>query len=440
MPGMGKNGAILLAMALLAATPAWAAPWRTILVDGGRKVSLDDSSIERNADGTVSITSRLSFSKPLPDAWRDGALYSHIQTRTRFNCAARTAATLSRSYLKADLSVLREEKLENPVPAPVRSGTFDDRLMREACRPIPSPAAVAAANAAEAGKKQHAANEALWQRQLDAIRAAVGKPDLGKRPPRAASAETAHRKKTSKKSPKKPRPTAWSYDLDAPGGPGHWAEVAPGYAACDTGRQQSPIDLNIGEAIEAPLPDIDFDYRPALFEVQDTPEALTARFWDNRLSLMGKGYELQQIRFHRPAEETIGGHGFDAGIQFIHRAPDGQILVLAVLLKTGKTPNPALNTLFAYLPLEQNQVAAPPDTRLDPAQFLPDDKRYFTYLGSLTTPPCTEGVVWVVLPQPVEISAAQEAVLARLHPMNARPVQPANGRIVKTNVPAELLP
>ncbi|MDR0997021.1 MAG: carbonic anhydrase family protein [Zoogloeaceae bacterium] len=443
---MKKTGALLLLCTLLAASPAGAQAWRTVIDDGGRRVALDDSLIEHGGDGQITVTSRLSFPKPLPDVWTNGQSYQHIQTRTRFDCEARTAATLSRSYLKPDLSVLREEKMAEPIVAPVKSGTFDDKLMREVCRPIPTLSASANTNtsatsaAAAAGQKLHAANEAMWQKQLDAIRAAVGKPELGRHPARTAPASSARSSSGKKKAAKTPKPTTWSYDLEAPGGPAQWSAVDAAYAACNRGQRQSPINLDPVSAITAPLPPIDFDYRPAFFEVQDTSEALTARFWDNRLMLMGKRYELTGIHFHRPAEETIGGHGFDAGIHFVHRADDGQLLILAVLLEKGDKPLAALDTLFAYLPLERGQKVAPFDARLDPAQFLPTDTHYFTYSGSLTTPPCTEGVVWVVLPTPVEISAEQEAVLARLHPMNARPIQPTNGRIVKTNASAESLP
>jgi carbonic anhydrase len=117
------------------------------------------------------------------------------------------------------------------------------------------------------------------------------------------------------------------------------------------------------------------------------------------------------------------------GLHLVHRDAQGHVAVVAVLLEPGSAQQ-AVQAVLNNLPLEKNDVVHAIGT-LDPAQWLPAERRYYTYMGSLTTPPCTEGVLWMVLRQPVQVSPAQEAIFARLYPMNARPVQSASGRLIK---------
>ena len=114
----------------------------------------------------------------------------------------------------------------------------------------------------------------------------------------------------------------------------------------------------------------------------------------------------------------------------VHKADDGQLAVVAVLMERG-SENPFIQTLWNNMPLEKNAPVEPPDLAINPQDFLPTARNYFTYMGSLTTPPCTEGVLWLVMKQPVQVSQEQIGIFSRLYRNNARPVQAAAGRLIK---------
>jgi carbonic anhydrase len=136
-----------------------------------------------------------------------------------------------------------------------------------------------------------------------------------------------------------------------------------------------------------------------------------------------------QFHFHRPSEERINGRQYDMVVHLVHKAVDGRLAVVAVLLDRGSA-QAIVQSVWNNLPLEKgDEVHA--GTRIDLSQLLPEDKRYYTYMGSMTTPPCSEGVLWMVMKQPVPISVEQVAIFARLYPMNARPIQQADGRLIK---------
>lgn len=218
----------------------------------------------------------------------------------------------------------------------------------------------------------------------------------------------------------------WSYAGE--GGPAHWAALKPEFATCGSGQRQSPIDIRGG--IRVDLEPIRFDYRPSSFSVIDNGHTVQANVAGaNSLEVGGRRYDLQQFHFHRPSEERIEGRAAEMSMHLVHRDPEGRLAVVAVLLEQGPA-HPAVQLVWNSLPLERHQEQVAP-LPLDLNLLLPDDRRYFTYMGSLTTPPCSEGVLWMVLKQPVFLSPQQLAVFARLYPMNARPVQPLAGRLVK---------
>ena len=144
---------------------------------------------------------------------------------------------------------------------------------------------------------------------------------------------------------------------------------------------------------------------------------------------MGREYELKQLHFHRPSEERINGRSYDMAMHLVHKDYDGHLAVLAVLLEKG-SENPLIQTLWNSLPLEVGQDLEP-NVALNLAGLLPEQRNYFAYMGSLTTPPCTEDVLWLVLKQPLQISPEQIAIFSRLYHHNARPVQPSNNRLIK---------
>ena len=136
-----------------------------------------------------------------------------------------------------------------------------------------------------------------------------------------------------------------------------------------------------------------------------------------------------QFHFHRPSEERIDGKQFEMVVHLVHKDLEGRLAVVAVLLDRGAA-QPIVQSVWNNLPLEKGDEVAARAT-LDLNELLPPERHYFTYMGSLTTPPCSEGVLWMVMKRPVPVSAEQIGVFARLYPMNARPVQSASGRLIK---------
>ena len=126
----------------------------------------------------------------------------------------------------------------------------------------------------------------------------------------------------------------------------------------------------------------------------------------------------------------MNGKSFDMVTHLVHKSDDGKLAVVAVLLEKG-SENPLIQTVWNNLPLEKNEYVTPPDLAIDPSRLLPDERGYYTYMGSLTTPPCSEGVLWLVLKQPQQLSSEQVGIFARLYRHNARPLQPTFGRMIK---------
>lgn len=222
-------------------------------------------------------------------------------------------------------------------------------------------------------------------------------------------------------------PPHWSYEGAT--GPHAWAKLAPEYAACGRGERQSPIDLRDGLKVD--LEPIAFEYRPSGFKVVDNGHTIQVDVngW-NSMRVMGRQFRLVQFHFHRPSEETVDGRQFEMVAHLVHQDTQGRLAVVAVLIEKGAR-QPVLQTVLNNLPLEKGPQASVAGGGIDLAQMLPKDRRYFTYMGSLTTPPCTEDVLWIVMKQPVQATGEQLELFARLYPMNARPVQEARGRVVK---------
>ena len=204
--------------------------------------------------------------------------------------------------------------------------------------------------------------------------------------------------------------------------------MKPEFAKCSTGSRQSPIDIRDG--IKVSLDAVAFDYKPSAFRVLDNGHTVQVNVDPgNSIEVLRRRYELLQFHFHRPSEERIDGKQFDMVVHLVHKDLEGRLAVVAVLLERGSAL-PIVQSVWNNLPLEKgDEVAA--KLPLDLGALLPAERSYFTYMGSLTTPPCSEGVLWMVMKNPVQVSAEQIGIFSRLYPMNARPVQSASGRMIK---------
>ncbi|MBV6320362.1 carbonic anhydrase [Duganella violaceipulchra] len=244
----------------------------------------------------------------------------------------------------------------------------------------------------------------------------------------ARAAAAAKARKVAAAAPVVPKVYSnhWSYEGE--NGPANWGRINPEWAKCGTGNRQSPIDIRDGMKVE--LEQITFDYHPSSFNVTDNGHTVQVMLGSgNFITVNNRMYELIQFHFHRPSEERINGKGYEMVMHLVHKDGEGKLAVLALLLERGK-PQPVIQTVWNNLPLEKLETLAP-STVLDPMDLLPARRDYFTFMGSLTTPPCSEGVLWLVMKEPVQASPAQMALFSRLYPLNARPIQPGSGRIIK---------
>ena len=219
-------------------------------------------------------------------------------------------------------------------------------------------------------------------------------------------------------------PPHWGYEGEH--GPAHWADLNEDYALCAEGNAQSPIDVT--DATSLNLSDIEFHYGETPLAVTNNGHTIQVNVEaGSSIGYNGRDYELLQFHFHRPSEHTVDGEPAPMELHLVHRASDGDLAVVGVLLTAGDATNDAFAPIFDHLPAEAEAVETT-DLTLAVADLLPETTTFTTYSGSLTTPPCSEGVRWLVLNTPVALGEAQIEAFGALFELNARPVQPLNNR------------
>jgi carbonic anhydrase len=216
----------------------------------------------------------------------------------------------------------------------------------------------------------------------------------------------------------------WAYS--GPEDPRHWGMLDPAYAECSQGHLQSPIDIR--QAKTAELPALKIDYQPGSLNIIDNGHTVQVNVAPgSTLTVGGKSYALKQFHFHHPSEEHINGRHYDLVAHLVHADADGHLAVVAVLFEKGDA-NPLVATLWKNIPTEKGTARDFPSVSIQAQDLLPSERGYFTFTGSLTTPPCSEGVTWYVLKSHPTISPDQVAAFSKLYPKDARPIQPTNGR------------
>jgi len=223
----------------------------------------------------------------------------------------------------------------------------------------------------------------------------------------------------------------WSYKGST--GPTEWGTLEKEYSTCAMGKSQSPIDIRDDVAKKTDLPAIHFDYKASTLTIIDNGHTIQVNYEPGSfITVGGTQYEFVQFHFHKPSEEKLNGKSYDMVTHLVHRDQEGKLAVVAVLLATSGA-NRFIKTLWDNLPKEKDTETVVDTVKINVADLLPKNKAYYTYTGSLTTPPCSEGVTWFLLKSPTSISADDLARFAKSYPMNARPVQPLNGREVRAS-------
>lgn len=227
------------------------------------------------------------------------------------------------------------------------------------------------------------------------------------------------------------RPSEWDYDAH---GPESWAELDPAYVLAKVGGSQSPIDIAPGDAISADLPALEIEPHPVPAHVINNghtveaiaPGGATLRFGDHE-------YDLRQFHCHSPSEHTVDGEHAELELHFVHTDGRGHLAVVAVLFHEGEPERPELARLTSVqLVDDPNEEILAENIEIDVSELMPDSLEYFTYDGSLTTPPASEGVRWFVLKKPLHLTREQLDTIESVYYSNNRPVQPINARFVLT--------
>lgn len=504
----GAKSVVWMAACLLATTVS-AAPaqsWQLIAGKGGERLELDKSRISRLKTGQSAAWSRLTLGFDLPDT-KTGINYTAIEALNTYDCSKREYTTLRRVYLSGGKAI-REESVSSPQTLSINSGSFEDKLLSEVCKPrsvgeMKQVAELAAqlmnpsteptaptAMQADMRSEEKSGKPAVVQvsdpapgskpRMIELPKidkSQVEDPYANSRPPAAEAKKAAEpaRKPEPALAPQVvpqaapalppsgvttlsayerslierqlattgPRRAAarpkkveekheahihWAYEGD--GGPANWGKLQADYALCSNGKRQSPIDIRDG--IKVDLENIQFNYKPSTFSVIDNGHTVQVSLPEgSSIKVMERTFNLLQFHFHRPSEETVNGRRYDMVAHLVHKSDEGQLAVIALLVEKG-AEHPVIQTVWNNLPLEQGMLVSPSAT-IDLAKLLPESRAYWTYMGSLTTPPCSEGVLWMVMKQPIQLSPEQVGIFGRLYRNNARPVQPSNGRLIKEN-------
>jgi len=220
----------------------------------------------------------------------------------------------------------------------------------------------------------------------------------------------------------------WAYK--GHGGPAEWGTMDTAFASCQLGKLQSPIDIR--GAKPAKLPPIKFNYQPSPLSIIDNGHTIQVNYAPGSFIVVGGvRWELVQFHFHHPSEEKIDGKAHEMVAHLVHKNSEGKLGVVAVLIDKGGASE-LVQTLWKNIPHEKGKEVAVASTSIDVTKLLPENRDYYTFQGSLTTPPCSEGVTWFVLKAPVKIADNEVAAFAKIYPLNARPVQPLNGRAIQS--------
>lgn len=222
---------------------------------------------------------------------------------------------------------------------------------------------------------------------------------------------------------------AWGYE--GANGPSAWGELDKEFETCSAGTEQSPVD--VAKATAKDMENLSFDYKAGDLEIVNnghTQQVIVPE--GSTMKVDGVERKLLQFHFHTPSEHTVDGKQAEAEVHFVHQGQDeGDLAVVGALITDGEADNEAYAPLIDNLMQEKGDPKKVEGVTIDPAKLLPEDKVYTTYPGSLTTPPCSEGVSWFVLDKPVELSQDQLDKLHKVMGDNARPVQDKNGRELK---------
>lgn len=273
------------------------------------------------------------------------------------------------------------------------------------------------------------------------IKAKTGKDNLVKPEVTPSKPKVIEKKSEPKVEPPKveqEHKAHWGYSGES--GPKHWGDLAPENIQCKVGKNQSPINLKDKAGVGTMgLPQLDIHYRDVPLKVVNNGHTVQVNYpLGSYIKLAGHRYELLQFHFHTPSEHQKDGFNYPMEVHLVHKDGDGNLAVMGVIFQEGEE-NPEIQTLLSNLPKEIGKEEVRRGASINPVMFIPGNTEFYKYSGSLTTPPCSEGVYWMVFKNPIEASIEQIQQLNEVMGENARPVQEINSRTLLKSWSEQLL-
>jgi len=340
-----------------------------------------------------------------------------------FDCPSqKSAATQVFQYFNnelvhsAGIDDVKKAKFIEPVP----ESDFD-RAMQYVCasHKTPTPKAVTPAPAKAPPTAETKTDANTGAKPADAESKATEAKPAEAKPIEKKPAKPNNKAEEAKKT------LAWSYDGKE--GPEHWGKLSEEFSMCSAGSTQSPIDIE--ESLDANLKPLKLLQKFPAKEILQTNHSIQLNFRDgNIVAIDNITFKLKQANFHTPSEHSIQGKSFPLEAQFLHSDIKGNMAIVAVLFREGR-PNPGLEKVLKQLPNESNK-AVTLKSRLLASEMMPSNQDYYRFSGSLTSPPCTEGIRWILIKTPMTASKEQIDALAALTQHNNRPLQALNGRLI----------
>jgi carbonic anhydrase len=402
--------ALLLYFAVIGSSHA--AAWVKLNDQNTEKLMLDKQSVLQK-DTLKRAWVKIEYKTPQNNPETIDKTYNSAKLLWFFDCPAQKVATaqvfqyLDNEMVYSAAIDAKSAEFIDPVPE-----SHVDIAMRYVCKPE-KPVVVAKPTKPEAEK----------------TKPAPAKPEPA---PEAATAEKAAEPaakvaaKPDVKASDDKRKTLWSYQGKT--GPDNWAKLSPEFATCASGRNQSPV--NIDATTHASLKPLKSIQKFAAKDIANNGHSVQVNFKEGNMLVLDSGaYQMKQVHFHSPSENTIHGKIFPLEAHFVHADSKGNLTVLAVMYTEGKA-NLGLAKLWGQMSKEVSEPVALKN-RVTASELIPENRSYYRYSGSLTTPPCTEGVRWLVMKNPMTASKEQiKALNDVIQHDNNRPLQALNGRII----------
>lgn len=430
--------ALAIFMACFICAPAThAATWVKLNDSAQSKLLLDKQSIVTQA-ALKKVWVKVEYKTPQKNPDSVDKVYNLSKALWHFDCANQTSATTQVfQYLNQELvysaSVdMKGAEFIEPMPESdlqiAMHYVCKSYQSAPSTKPTTQNVAPSKPSPAPATSEAAPAKSPTETPQEKPTKAASTAPVNADTPPLAEKTEpdTAVSESVANKPSKPTKGRAWGYQGKT--GPEQWGKLSNEYAACASGLNQSPVAFE--STIHSALKPIRMIHKFAAKEMLSTPNGLRVLFKEGNMMVLDKtAFQLKHLDFHTPSEHQLNGQSYPLEIQLWHEDSKKNIAIMSVLFKAGE-PNAELTELLAQLPQKAGE-SIKLKTRFTPNELMPTNPQYYRYSGSLTTPPCSEGIRWIVMKSPLQVSAEQvQAITTAIGGHNSRPIQPLHGRSV----------